>query len=299
MVGTAVLLCLATFARPAAAQEDARTLFLRGAEAYQAGDYPTAVEAFEASYAQAPVPVVLFNLAQTLVALHRRAEAIDAFHRYLSTEESIDAERQAAVEQAMRELERELTPVRIEINVRGAEVRVDGRVLGESPFRETVYVDAGRRRFTATADGHVEASRSLMLRAGTQSTLSLRLEPIPVEGTLRLRANVHPAMVFLDDTELGRAPLDRTVRVGAHTVRVEANGYDDFEEAIRIEEDQRIDLRAVLEERSRVVDQWWLWAGLGGAVLLGVILAIGLTVPASVDPLEGSLPTVNALSVGR
>ena len=272
--------------------QDARALFVQGAQAYNDGDYEEALGHFRASYEAREVPVVLFNIAQTLVSLERRAEAIDAFHRYLSTEEELDDARREAVEVTMRELEAQLAPVRVQVNVRGATVRAGERVLGQAPLGEIVYVDPGRTRFVAEAEGYRSAERELVLEAGRTANVTLRLEAVPREGRLRLRANVHPAMVYVDDQEVGRAPLEHVLPEGEHELRVEARGYADYLETIGIEDGARLDRRADLEPRDRLAHQWWLWAGIGGAVVIAAALALALTLSSDLPPLSGTLPTV-------
>ena len=280
------------------AQDDAaRELFRRGAEAYGAERYAEALEAFEASYRHREVPVVLFNLAQTLRALDRPAEAIEAYRRYLRTDETLDDERRTAVESVIAELAPSVALVRLEATPEGTALSVDGRALGVAPFAEPVAVDPGARRFEATAEGHVDATRTLQLEAGRPARLRFALRPATPAGTLRLRANVEGATLRVggDTFSLGTEPLELRLDVGQHDYTVEADGFRDHEGVLDLEADQTRELAITLERRRSLAHQWWLWAGVGGAVLLGVVIALAVALPSRVDPLEGNLPTVEAL----
>src|SRR4051812_4150596 len=67
----AVLAATMTLARAASAQdgtalERAKTFFNAGAQAYAAGQYGAAIQAFEEAYKLAPRPQLLFSIAQAL-----------------------------------------------------------------------------------------------------------------------------------------------------------------------------------------------------------------------------------------
>ncbi|HJL01621.1 MAG TPA: PEGA domain-containing protein [Polyangiaceae bacterium LLY-WYZ-15_(1-7)] len=289
---------------PLAAQDaedeeaQARELFIEGAHAYQAEDYDTALEAFTRSYAIRPVPVVLFNLAQTLRFLGRAAEAVDAFDRYLETEDEVPEERRVAIEDAVAELRAELAPVRLIVDTPGVEVRVGERLLGTSPFPERVWVTPGSRRFEATKENHEPATRTVELRAGEEATVRLAPQALPAEGTLVVTASVDPAVVSVGERRIGETPLELPYPAGELEVEVEAPGYRSFAEVVELADGQRLELHAELTPRLRLAEKWWFWATLGGVVVLGVVAALAATLPADTQPLEGTLPTVRALELG-
>ena len=286
-----------TFVR--AQEDDARALFRRGAEAYADERYPEALEAFEASYRVRQVPVVLFNLAQTLRALDRPAEAIEAYRRYLHTDTELDDERRAAVEAVVAELAPQVSFVRLEVFPDGAEVRVDGRVLGSAPFEDRVAIDPGERRFEATADGHVAAARTVTLAVGERATLRLALREEAPSGTLRLRANVAGASVVVDEEPRGvtldAEALELRLSLGRHELTIDADGFRSHTEHVDLARDEVRELDVTLERRESLAGKWWLWAGVGGAVLVGVVIALAVSLSGGADPLEGTLPTVEAL----
>lgn len=282
-----------------AAEVDARALFRRGAEAYAEERYPEALEAFDASYRAREVPVVLFNLAQTLRALDRPAEAIEAYRRYLRTDAELDEARRAAVDAVIAELTPQVSLVRLEVFPDGAEVSVDGRSLGRAPFEDRVAIDPGERRLEVRAEGHVAITRELRLVPGDSTSVRLALREEAPVGTLRLHANVAGARVAIDDEPHGLTltaePLELRLALGRHELSIEADGYRTHAQDFELARDEERELHVVLERRESLAGKWWLWAGVGGAVVLGVVIALAIALSGDADPLEGTLPTVGAL----
>lgn len=302
MVAVVVGLAPSALLAQDAGDDEARALFLRGAEAYRSESYAVALEAFEASYAARPVPVVLFNIAQTLRALDRPAEAIEAYRGYLRTDDELDDARRRAVEAVITELAPAVAFVRLEIFPDEAEVRVDGRVLGRAPFTERVAVDPGERRFEASAEGHVAASRTLTLEAGADARLRLALREEPPAGTLRLHVDVVGTEVIVDEQTRGTIadePFELRLDVGRHALELRASGYEEHRAAFELEDDATHELHVALHARESITGQWWFWTAVGGAVLVGVVIALAVALPARADPLAGTLPTVGALRFGR
>ena len=64
---------------------EARRLFSEGRECFGRGDYPQALERFEAANRLAPAPALLYDIGRTLELLGRRRDAADAYERYLQT----------------------------------------------------------------------------------------------------------------------------------------------------------------------------------------------------------------------
>ncbi|MFZ5890492.1 MAG: hypothetical protein ACOY0T_05430 [Myxococcota bacterium] len=82
----------------------ARELYEQGARAYDAGDFETAISAFERAYAISQKTALLFNIAQAerLAGPSHCERALDAYRRYLSQEPH--ASNAAEVEQRISEM---------------------------------------------------------------------------------------------------------------------------------------------------------------------------------------------------
>ncbi len=104
----------------------------------------------------------------------------------------------------------------------GAEVIVDGQVLGRTPFQSELTVGDHQLELRKPLY-HPDAS-IFRLEEGRPITLARALKPR--FGILSVRSNVPNSSVYLDDKLFGPAPLaKRNIESGRHMVRVDAPLY--------------------------------------------------------------------------
>ena len=82
----------------------ARELFEAGRDAFDAGDFETALSLFEDAYANSPRPALLYNIAASADRLRRDEMAADYYRRYLAAEP--DAAERTNVEARIAAIER-------------------------------------------------------------------------------------------------------------------------------------------------------------------------------------------------
>lgn len=260
-------------------------------------NYEGAVAAFEESYRIRPVPVVLFNLAQTYRRLYRYAEAIEAYQRYLRTAEGLGAARRNEVRSTIAELRRGIAPVSIDTDVPGVEIRIDGRTVGETPLPGPLSLAAGTRLLEADRDGYVSHRVELRVVGGEAQSVELSMAPVAASAMLRVSASVPGATVRIDGSDVGPVPVERQLGEGGHAIEVRAEGYETFVREVVLAARQDRELHAELEEVGALYEQWWLWAIVGGVVLVGLIVGIAAAASAGQpEPVRGTLGTVAALS---
>jgi hypothetical protein len=291
-------LALLVQAGQAGAQDDearARALFVEGAEHYSAEEYEAAAEAFAASHAIRPVPVVLFNLAQALRFAGRPGAALRAFEAYLVEEDDPGASRRRAVEAAIAELQGEVGSVQLALTPSvPASVELDGHPVTNVDPREPFAVGPGTHELRILAEGRDPVVRSVTVESGRTAVVRLRLGG--ARATLAIASAVEGARATLDGEPLGTTPVERRIEAGEHTLRLTAPGREPLERTIDLEAGETLRLDLDLDPARRLRDQWWVWAIVGGgaALALGLALAIGLP-QRDPDPLEGTLPTVQAI----
>jgi hypothetical protein len=72
--------------------------------------------------------------------------------------------------------------------------------------------------------------------------------PTPTTGSLTVNANVEGANVFFDGNAVGEAPYQQgDLKPGSYQIRVEKEGFETFEEVVRITAGQGSQVRATLE----------------------------------------------------
>ncbi|UZX16221.1 PEGA domain-containing protein [Thermus sp. PS18] len=130
-----------------------------------------------------------------------------------------------------------LRPIRtgelyLEARPEGAEVYIDGRLMGRAPLRMTL--EAGLHEVRVLAPGYGEYRAQVEVRPG--ESVRLYVELVPVRAVLELYLNVE-ARIFLDGEEVGVAKggyLRLEAPFGEHELTLVAPGYRTLVETVRI-----------------------------------------------------------------
>lgn len=114
--------------------------------------------------------------------------------------------------------------------VAGAEVWIDGEMVGATPF--TGYVAVGRRQVRVVADDHDPFVRKVDVEERITTKVDARL--VPGAGTVEFEAQPAGAVVSIDGKVVGPVPIRvRDVTPGPHRYTVSAEGHEaqarDFE----------------------------------------------------------------------
>jgi hypothetical protein len=155
----------------------ARKHFTQGLKLYKDGDFDAALVQFERAYAVKPNFKVLYNIAQSNFELRQYVEARDALRRYLKEGEGqIDADRRTTVEGDLSELERRIAHVKLEVNVDGATVYVDGKKVGVTPLAARVDVNEGQRTIAVESSERGSKQRVVRVAGGEEQTVQIQFE---------------------------------------------------------------------------------------------------------------------------
>lgn len=268
----------------------ARQHFFDGATLYEEGDYEAALAKFQASAELRGVPVVYFNIAQTLRALFRYAEAIAMYRRYLEEGgDRITAARRREVRRTIEQLRRRLAPVTLLVEPAGTEIRIDGRLVGTAPLDDVLVLSAGRRRMELSADGYLPIRDDLEVAGGEPRTIRLRLARRETAGTVTITSAPREAAVRIDGLEVGAAPVSRRLPAGGHVVEADADGYETYRASIDLADRQELALHLVLDEDTDpITSRWWFWAGAGALVVGATVAVVLLAQPSEPDPFPGN-----------
>ena len=193
LAGAALALLLSS---PALAADDvtvARVAFDRGAKLYRAGKYREAIGQFEAAYRAKPHGAIHFNVAQCRERLEEWPAALRSYHDYLR--EVPEAADRAAVRAAIGRLERRLAAngqqaLLVYSDPPGAEVRLDGKVLGHTPVHTTL--SPRRYQLTMALDGYQPEEREAVLTPEAAWVLDVVLRPASTPAPRPAAAAVAP-----------------------------------------------------------------------------------------------------------
>jgi hypothetical protein len=153
--------------------KNARKRFQEGVTAADAGNFEAARVAFQQAYALKPHPSVLQNLGQSELRTGHHVEAARHLALFLiDPSVGTPAEREA-VRAALAEAETKVGKLVLDVDVEGAEVKVDGDTVGRSPFAAPFYFEPGRRALRVQRDGYREVSQIQQIDAGRTTHLRI------------------------------------------------------------------------------------------------------------------------------
>ena len=266
-------------ANPTAAfqQAEARTHFQTGVGHYQGGRFAEAIAEFLTAYRLFASPVILFNLAQAYRSDGQLSNAITTFRRYIDENPRLTPTQRQDVEGVVREIETTRAVLSFEVEPAGAEITLDGRVLGTSPLPRGVEVLPGPHEIAVTLALHEPVTQTINVHAHERRLFQTNLHP--VENNARLVVNVLPAdaEITLDGAPVGRGTHDQRLRPGIHQLSFSAAGYQPRSENVTVRALSEETVRITLEARPRsLFTRWYFWAAVGGAIAVGATLAVVL-----------------------
>ncbi|WP_437869906.1 PEGA domain-containing protein [Sorangium sp. So ce363] len=172
-------------ATPAAAGETdaltdkARQLYEEGRQAAAAGKWADAHASFLAAWAIKPHYQIASNLGVTCLKLGRNREAAEYLTRYLREAPATKVKERQSAEGSLKEALAKIASVTVQVAPAGAEVTVDGAVVGKAPLLDPVFLDPGKHEIGAKLEGHAPAMRPIATVAGSTETVVLKLERTP------------------------------------------------------------------------------------------------------------------------
>ncbi len=155
---------------------DAKSHYDRGLQLYDEGAYDGARVEFERAYALAPTYRILYNIGLVQKQQSDFAGALKNFEAYLEEGGSQvpDARRTELVKE-IAALKARTGTLSIGANVTDADVFVDDVPVGKTPLKQTVRVNPGRRKITATKQGRLPDTKIIEIAGSDQKTIVLDL----------------------------------------------------------------------------------------------------------------------------
>jgi hypothetical protein len=216
------LVLMSNIAHADDAKQKAHEAFSRAIEAEKARDWKTAIDEFQAAYDILPSADVLYNIAVDHERLEELRDAATYYRRYL--DDKPDAEDRDKVEKQIEKLKARAGEVSLDSDPEGAEVRVDGQLIGTTPMSTKL---AGAHHLTIG-----NQAKDVTVEFGEAQKVAVT-ESVET-GTLTVHSNVDGAQVTIDGNDAGVTPLDASVTAGAHRVVVSAPGWATYERPIEV-----------------------------------------------------------------
>jgi hypothetical protein len=154
---------------------DAKQLMQTGVKLLEQKDYLGALTVFTDAYKRFASAKILLNIGTTLKLLDRKAEAANAYQRYLDSPDA-DAARRTEVNDVLADLDKWLGRVTVTLDPADAELEVDSDWL-KGP--RLLHVNPGLAVIHVRRDGYQPAERNVSLVGGQQVALTVTLLPVP------------------------------------------------------------------------------------------------------------------------
>jgi hypothetical protein len=219
---------LAIFATSAFAEkeEEAKRAFIRGAEAYQAGQPRQALRHYRKSYRLVERPRTLYNIAICEQDLGQHGEAFLHFDSFLQQAEERDADLVAEARERLRKSAAHLPTgtLTLESTPSGASVFVDSEVSARGMTPSTFKLPPGPHTIRVEQSGAMPVTREVRVLPGKEvheavalvTLSSIEVTTTPVDATIR-------PVQRPTDAAKGRLAMD--VLAGTHEFQVSRRGY--------------------------------------------------------------------------
>jgi tetratricopeptide (TPR) repeat protein len=163
--------------------EEARLRYARGLSLYAGAEYVLALVEFERAYQLSPNYRVLYNIGQVRIQLGRYARAFEALTEYMKQGgDAIDPERRAAVQKDIDMLAERTAKLVVRTNEAGADIQLDGVVIGVSPLAGPLIVDAGEHNIGVRKVGFYDKFQSVTLAGRDARTVDFNLVKLKSDG---------------------------------------------------------------------------------------------------------------------
>jgi tetratricopeptide (TPR) repeat protein len=170
-------------AQPDGTVREADRHFQRGVALYVEADYRGALVEFERAYTLAPNGIVLCNVGVSQYQLRDYAAALARFDPYLVEAPENDSHRTLA-EANIKELRTRVGRLRVVTVPPGAEVSIDDKVVGQTPFEKSIVVGVGQVSVKVTMPGRPPVVRTVDVAAEDDVPLTIELpEAVPAAKT--------------------------------------------------------------------------------------------------------------------
>ncbi|MGE0323378.1 MAG: PEGA domain-containing protein [Polyangiaceae bacterium] len=319
--------CLST--SPASAQAEdvqkARTYFNAGAQAYEAGEYLAAIQAFDQAYKYSPRPAILFSAAQAYrrqYFIDKNAQnlqlAIKNYRSYLS--KVAEGGRRADAAQALSELEPiaarlaasaapvdpenpeapapptpapmvQQTRLMVSSQTKGTTVQLDGGAAKQAPL--IAEVKPGKHKVSLTAPGYFPEEREVQAAEGGIVAVDVRLRPQPAKVNITTESG---AEVRVDGRPVGVTPLAGPLELeaGNHLITVSRTGREPFSKELDLSRGEQRTLNVDLDVTTqRVASYVVLGTGVAGLLTGGVFTLLAIRQEGKAQDIDDQRATSN------
>jgi len=172
-----LLISLVSLAIPARAAESADQLIRKGLEMRKRGDDLGALPLFEQAYKLSPTPRAAAQRAFCAQALGRWTQVeSDLTEALKSPDDAWVKKNRGAIDESLREAKMKVAVIEVVGEPPGADVLVNGKVVGQLPLARPLRIEAGEIDVELRAEGHRPSLKSLHVVGGQYQRIAVRAD---------------------------------------------------------------------------------------------------------------------------
>ena len=112
-----------------------------------------------------------------------------------------------------------------------AEIEIDGRTYGNTPFSD--FFEQGQHRIRLTKNGYKPYEKIVTVNRDETTEVSIKMEELP--GSLAIESEPAGAALFINGVDYGVTPYKRdSIEAGDYTIRLSMDGYDTVEQVVTV-----------------------------------------------------------------
>jgi eukaryotic-like serine/threonine-protein kinase len=131
----------------------------------------------------------------------------------------------------------------------GAEVQVEGKLLGRTPVSTTL--PTGTRTVRISMPGFQDRFEKVQMDEPREYAVEATLERILKQAVLKVESTPAGAEVFIDGTSKGNTPLELNIQPGDPIVSVEHPNYERWQDKVHVAEGRDVPIRITLKPVSK------------------------------------------------
>lgn len=201
---------------PAAAQ----AALAAGDKATRAKDFAGALAQYQSAQQGVPSARAEMGVADAFYNLGRLGEAYDTYSDVQQTYGSkLPWAQKGLVTKRLKELAPKTGYVSVRVSEAGAEVDLDGKVLGTSPVPALVRVTTGTHDVHVVKSGFAPFDGKAEVAADGKAVVDATLSPLATQGHVVVHATgPDPLRVLVDGVDVGATPWEGDLAPGQHTI---------------------------------------------------------------------------------
>ena len=128
----------------------------------------------------------------------------------------------------------------------GCQIYVDDEYKGTKTW--SGRLSSGSHLLESRKENHRSTAVTKNIEPSTSALHFNLADPAPIMGTMNVKSTPGMADVYVDGKLVGRTPLMHDVLVGSHNIELRKQGFKDYKQSIRVEENNIVDVVATMTE---------------------------------------------------